>query len=453
VLELEGMGDDDDKAFVMGLVMIRLAEQRRVQGEHKGLAHLLVIEEAHRLLGQPSVRRDETEADVRGKAVETFTNLLAEIRAYGQGVIVVDQVPSKLAPEVLKNTSLKLAHQIVAGDDRGALAAAMVMNERQTRALATLLPGHGVVFAEGEDAPLLIQVPPAGRGGAPLPDPDRVRDHMQRSQALARMGSLFLPSFDCDDNCRARPEACLAARQIATDPGFARTFARTVLSAIHDPGALERVWPDLRSTIDALRAPWIDPTSLLPPLWIHAARRYAGRLGARAGWSYTQTGELAQALHHMLVADPKSRTNAAASFQATAHRLMGKQIGPLFACHRIWAGLEVACLCRYPVADLAADGSLAAAWRAADDADTRAEKRTRAQTWEVCQDAAYQLIEFPEQDMPDGLRQQAGQAARRVALCFGQQMLANDTSIHPRTKRRVAARLLREAGYTESGDE
>jgi hypothetical protein len=55
--------------------------------------------------------------------------------------------------------------------------------------------------------------------------------------------------------------------------------------------------------------------------------------------------------------------------------------------------------------------------------------------------------------MPDGLRQQAGQAARRVALCFGQQMLANDTSIHPRTKRRVAARLLREAGYTESGDE
>jgi hypothetical protein len=71
----------------------------------------------------------------------------------------------------------------------------------------------------------------------------------------------------------------------------------------------------------------------------------------------------------------------------------------------------------------------------------------------VCQDAAYQLIEFPEQDMPDDLRQQVGQAARRVALCVGQQMLAADPSIHPRTKRRVVARLLHEAGYTEAGYE
>jgi hypothetical protein len=369
ILELEGMGDDDDKAFVMGLVMIRLAEHRRVQGERDEQAHLLVIEEAHRLLGQPSVRRDETEADVRGKAVETFTNLLAEIRAYGQGVIVVDQVPSKLAPEVLKNTNLKLAHRIVAGDDRSALAAAMVMNERQTRALATLPVGRGVVFAEGEDAPLLIQVPAAGRSGAQLPSADRVREHMQRSQALAGLGSLSLPSFDCDDSCQADPEACLAARQIAADPRFTRTFARTVLSAIHDPGSLERSWPDLRSTIDALRPPWIDLGRLLPPLWVHAARRYVGRLGARAGWFYTQTDELAQALHRMLVADPQSRATVEASFQATARGLMGKTFGPFVACQRLWADLEVACLCRHPVAELVAGGTLAAAWRRADHAD------------------------------------------------------------------------------------
>jgi hypothetical protein len=458
ILELEGMGDDDDKAFVMGLVMIRLAEQRRVQGERDGQLHLLVIEEAHRLLGQPSGRRDETEADVRGKAVETFTNLLAEIRAYGQGVIVVDQVPSTLAPEVLKNTNLKLAHRIVAGDDRAALAAAMVMNERQTRALATLPLGRGAVFAEGEDAPLLIQVPPAGRRGDQLPSADRVRDHMQQSEALAGLGSLFLPSFDCNDSCRAHPDACLAARKIAADPGFTRTFARTVLSAIHAPGSIERSWPDLRSTIDALRIPWIDPAHLLPPLWIHAARRYAGRLGARAGWSYTETAQLAQTLYQMLMADPQSRATVEASFQATAHRLMGKELGPFLACQRLWADLEVACLCRHPVADLVADGTLAAAWRAADAADARStdaqsSQHTPTQTWEVCQDAADQLIEFPEQDIPDDLRQPVGDAARRVALCFGQQMLANDPSLHQRTKRRVVGRLFREAGYTEASDE
>lgn len=456
VLELEGMGDDDDKAFVMGLVMIRLAEQRRVQGEHEGQAHLLVIEEAHRLLGQPNGRREETEADVRGKAVETFTNLLAEIRAYGQGVIVVDQVPSKLAPEVLKNTNLKLAHRIVAGDDRIALAAAMVMNERQTRALATLPIGRGAVFAEGEDAPLLIQVPPAGHGSAQLPSADRVREHMQQSEALAGLGSLFLPSFDCDDSCQAHPDACLAARQIAADPRFTRTFARTVLSAIHHLGSLARSRPDLHATIDTLRPPWVDPAYLLSSLWIHAARRYVGRLGAQAGWSYTDTNQLAQTLHRLLLADPESRASVEASFQATAHRLMGKTFGPFIACQRLWAGLEVACLCRHPVAELVASGALAPAWRRAGQADApdkESNQPTRAETWQVCEDAADQLIEFPQQNMPDDLRQQVGDAARRVAVCFGQQMLANDPSIHPRTKRSVTARLLRKAGYPEAGDE
>lgn len=102
VLELEGMGDDDDKAFMTGLLFIRLVEHRRAENLSRDLRHLLVIEEAHRLLANVGRRASEEEADPRGKAVETFTNLLSEIRAYGQGVIVADQVPVKLAPEVIK---------------------------------------------------------------------------------------------------------------------------------------------------------------------------------------------------------------------------------------------------------------------------------------------------------------------------------------------------------------
>jgi hypothetical protein len=53
VLELEGLGDDDDKAFVMALLIARLAEERRVQGEAPSLRHLLVVEEAHRVVANP----------------------------------------------------------------------------------------------------------------------------------------------------------------------------------------------------------------------------------------------------------------------------------------------------------------------------------------------------------------------------------------------------------------
>ena len=58
VLELEDVGDESDQAFLMGTVLIRLAEHLRL--EHKArpagqttLRHLTVIEEAHRLLRRP----------------------------------------------------------------------------------------------------------------------------------------------------------------------------------------------------------------------------------------------------------------------------------------------------------------------------------------------------------------------------------------------------------------
>src|SRR5262249_11859816 len=113
IIELQGMGDDDDKAFAIGLLLIRLYEYRRAANEFSGLQHLLVLEEAHRLLANVGRRTSEEEADPRGKAVDTFTNLLSEIRAYGQGVVIADQIPVKLAPDVIKNTNLKIAHRVV----------------------------------------------------------------------------------------------------------------------------------------------------------------------------------------------------------------------------------------------------------------------------------------------------------------------------------------------------
>ncbi len=67
-------------------------------------------------------------------AVESFSNLLAEIRAYGQGIVVLDQVPTKLAPDVIKNTNLKIAHRIVDEADRKVLAGSMAMSRADRRA-------------------------------------------------------------------------------------------------------------------------------------------------------------------------------------------------------------------------------------------------------------------------------------------------------------------------------
>ncbi|MFL6136602.1 MAG: ATP-binding protein [Frankiaceae bacterium] len=447
VLELEGMGDDDDKAFVMALLMVRLVEHLRAAGDLAELRHLLVIEEAHRLLANPGggARREEGESDVRGKAVETFTNLLSEIRAYGEGVVVVEQIPAKLAPDVVKNTNLKVAHRIVAGDDRSTLAAAMAMNERQQLSLARLGVGRAAVFVDGEDAPLLVDVPrEKGGPGQTWPAADRVREQMLRLGVTADLPELSLAGPDCDDACAALPAACELARELSDDADVRRTVARIVLSALHDPMSLDRTTPELVLQVEARRPRWVDARDAHGRVALHAGMRTAQWLGALGGWTYAETGELGDAVHGALVAGLAGQGGAEAveRLRAAVRQGLGDGPGPYVGCAQIWAGEPVPCRCRYVVAGVVATREFDDAWREARAAETPEERASR--TWGVCQDGAYHAVEFPD-DAATG-DDAAAATARRVALCFGQQMMASLPWSHPRTQARVLAELMRESG-------
>ena len=160
VLEIEDTGDDRDKAFLMGTVLIRLVEHLRMRQRAEGataprLRHLSVFEEAHRLLRQPQGPADGAAAH----AVEMFAGLLAEIRAYGEGLIIAEQIPAKLIPDVIKNTAVKIVHRLPAADDRQAVGATMNLTEDQSAYLVTLTPGEAAVFTDGMDYPLLTRMP------------------------------------------------------------------------------------------------------------------------------------------------------------------------------------------------------------------------------------------------------------------------------------------------------
>ncbi|MFC4040965.1 ATP-binding protein [Dactylosporangium siamense] len=168
VFEIEDVGDDRDKAFLMGGLLVQLVEHLRMAGRHQpelfrlGLRHLSVFEEAHRLL-----RRTE-HAGPAAHAVELFAALLAEMRAYGEGLVIAEQIPSKLIPDVIKNTAVKVIHRLPAEDDRDAVGATVNLTEPQSRFVVTLPPGTGAVFADGMDQPVLVRLPDGSareRGG------------------------------------------------------------------------------------------------------------------------------------------------------------------------------------------------------------------------------------------------------------------------------------------------
>jgi len=164
VFELEGLADDSDKAFSVGLLIIFINEYRQVVKEVSGnkkseLKHLLVIEEAHRLLKNVETERSsETAGNPKGKAVEHFTNMIAEMRSYGQGVIVAEQIPTKLAPDVIKNSSTKIVQRLVSADDQQVIANTIGISADDALQLGTLEAGYAFCHKEGMSLPTTVKV-------------------------------------------------------------------------------------------------------------------------------------------------------------------------------------------------------------------------------------------------------------------------------------------------------
>jgi len=193
VFEIEDVGDDQDKAFLMGALLIQLTEHLRVEARRDpsvlraGLRHLSVFEEAHRLL-----RRTDRPGPA-AHAVELFAALLAEIRAYGEGLVISEQIPAKLVPDVIKNTAVKVIHRLPALDDRAAVGATVNLTEPQSQYLVTLRPGTGAVFTDGMDRPILVRMPDGS---------DRERGG--RTGTAPVDGLIGRRSATCGAECRAR---------------------------------------------------------------------------------------------------------------------------------------------------------------------------------------------------------------------------------------------------------
>lgn len=170
VVELEEIKDGEGKALMMALLLGSISEAIRYRhGNDGAFRHLTLIEEAHRLLSRP-----EPGDKARAMAVEAFSDLLAEVRKYGEGLIIADQIPAKLVPDVIKNTHTKIVHRLFAEDDRRAMGEAMMMSDDHRDYLPNLATGEAVIFCGGWHGPThaAIRSDLAQTDGSPLSDED-----------------------------------------------------------------------------------------------------------------------------------------------------------------------------------------------------------------------------------------------------------------------------------------
>lgn len=147
IINLSYVGDDVDKGFFMSVILqflyeyrTALAEIGKVDFNTNTCRHLTIIEEAHRVM----MKCDKPDMP-QYKTSMMFSNMLSEIRAYGEGMFLVDQVPTRLIPDAIKNTNTKITHRLVAEDDVKAVAEAMGLSKEQRHIIPKLMVGECVV--------------------------------------------------------------------------------------------------------------------------------------------------------------------------------------------------------------------------------------------------------------------------------------------------------------------
>jgi hypothetical protein len=238
ILELEAIGDDEEKSFMMGLILTMMYENYISKGIFEGneQRHITVIEEAHRLLAKSSSDNQFT-GNAKGKSIETFANILSEFRAYGEGFLIAEQIPSKLASEIVKNTNLKIMHRVVADDDRKIMGATMNIDEKETKKVVSFTQGEAAVFNEGDYKSFHIKVPYS-----------KIKsDNNEKDDALVRnaMGNFkkelqnYAPFDTCNKYCSEICKYKNIGEAISKTDRFFSQMPHLVLLLIDNPDAIE----------------------------------------------------------------------------------------------------------------------------------------------------------------------------------------------------------------------
>ncbi|MDB5671995.1 MAG: hypothetical protein JWO25_2954, partial [Alphaproteobacteria bacterium] len=153
VIELGGLGDSSNISLVMAFLLTQLAGHIEYAfRQDSKRRNIMFIEEAHRLLAG-----GEGEG-VEGKSAEDLNMMLAEVRKFGQGILVMDQRPSSLVGGVLDNAYIKILTRLSDRPGFDRLSSELNLNEAHQRYARTRLKtGDAILLDRDAGQPVLMR--------------------------------------------------------------------------------------------------------------------------------------------------------------------------------------------------------------------------------------------------------------------------------------------------------
>lgn len=223
IIELAAVENPEQKALIIALLLLSiLAYVNANYQSADALRNVLLLEEAHVLL-DADVNRLPGDANPGGIAQSLIKRMLAEVRAYGLGMVVADQSPRKVTADVVAMTDIKLAFRLVEAEDRRMIADSTNMSGVQAERLGRLKPGGAFLFFQHLEEPEEIFMGDYRREhGIPLTISDE--DARKESTYWADKQRTLRPYPECGMTRCCKEDCDKEKREIA------REFARRIFN-------------------------------------------------------------------------------------------------------------------------------------------------------------------------------------------------------------------------------
>lgn len=231
LIELDAIDNSVQKSLIMAILlanmMLVVRHKQVCDGE---LKNVLMIDEAHLLLGQGGGFRADGGADPRGATVQLLQDITVAIRAYGTGIIFADQSPEKLTHEVVDNANIKIIFRLDSTEQRMMIGSSVGMTREDIDAIRSQKPGEAYCHCNLLDHPVRLKT-------VNTSVVYKLRDRVAPEEVASRMSgecALRPPFAEC-----AACTACDAAVRAEADY-LARCICDENLSIISKPESLLR---------------------------------------------------------------------------------------------------------------------------------------------------------------------------------------------------------------------
>ena len=157
IIEMDQLADAD-KTLLSGLLTMGISEYK-LANPTKHVSNVLVLEEAHHLLKR--IRRSEgAPASAQEVAQENLAVMFRTSGGTGFIIIMLDQLPGSMNPEVVKLHGNVIIHRLSDESERILVGLQAQCNDEQVHFIGSLPIGQAIIRLGGDSSPRHVQVRP-----------------------------------------------------------------------------------------------------------------------------------------------------------------------------------------------------------------------------------------------------------------------------------------------------